>query len=74
MVYRLHVSYSSTMKPMLFDLPELNDALLRAKVVRERGFQVDRLEFNDGSELGPAAIWKLVQERRALLEGWRRLY
>jgi hypothetical protein len=56
-----------------FDLPEFNDALLKAKVAFERGLRVDRLELPDGSRLGPSEIWKLVQERRAVLAGWRRL-
>jgi hypothetical protein len=71
MNYRLHVPL---LHPFPFDFAELNDALVKAKVAFERGFEVDYLESDDGSRLGSAEIWRLVQERRAVLSGWRWLY
>jgi hypothetical protein len=74
LAYRLYVSYSPTTKPMSFVLPELNDALIKAKAVFAHGFQVDYLELDDGSRLGAEEIKKLIQERHAVLAWWRRLY
>jgi hypothetical protein len=69
MAHRLYVSYSPTMKPMPFILPELNDALLKAKVARELGFQLNYLELDDGRRLGSKQIMKLIRERRNALAG-----
>jgi hypothetical protein len=74
MAHRLYVSYSSTMKSMPFILPELNDALLKAKIAREFGFQLDYLELDDGRRFGSKQIVKLIRERRNVLAGWPALY
>jgi hypothetical protein len=71
MNYRLHVPL---LHPFPFDFPELNDALVKARFAFELGLGVESLELDDGNRLGPTEIWKLIQERRAVLDGWRWLY
>jgi hypothetical protein len=71
MNYRLHVPL---LHPFPFDFPELNDALVKAMFAFELGFRVECLELDDGSRLGPAEIWGLIQGRRAVLAGWRWRY
>jgi hypothetical protein len=71
MSYRLNVPL---LHPLPFDFPELNDALVKAMFAFELGFRVESLELDDGSRLGPAEIWGLIQERRAVLAAWRWRY
>jgi hypothetical protein len=70
MNYRLHVPL---LHPFPFDFFELNDALVKARFAFELDFWVEYLELDDGSRLGPVEIFGLIQERRAVLAGWRWL-